>query len=159
MITECLAGPLTVASQSTASCTPGSTDSGSPNYVVTTCTDNQIQPPTATAGCTPGTAGDNTRTLCSYPAGPNNAVVVGAASCANVTNPSSPYVYVTCTYPAGPNNATTYPNSCTVGSTTDGSNTTSVCSQPAGTNYTNTQVPTCTAGTLANNQQITCFRA
>ena len=154
--TDCTPGPLTVAPYATASCTPGSSNSGFPDYAVTTCTDVQDTPPAPALTCTQGTVGTE-RTLCTYPVGPNNATVVGASSCGQVTNPASPYVYVSCTF-TSPNNTTTYPNSCTVGTTTttDGTNITSVCSKPGPTNYSNTQVAQCNPTTLANNQQITC---
>ena len=157
MITDCTPGPLTVAPHTTPSCTLGTTTSGASNYVITICSDAQLQPPTASASCSPGTAGDNTRTICSYPLGANNQTTVGVPQpCTNNDGSLSPFVHVTCTFPAGVNNQTSYPDFCGVGTTTDGSNVTSDCSQPGPTNYSNTQVATCTANTLANNQKITC---
>ncbi|MEO8080292.1 MAG: hypothetical protein ABI641_07170, partial [Caldimonas sp.] len=83
--TDCTAGPQTQATTAVTSCTPGTTNSGAPNWVVTTCnlvTTSADAPfnGTCTVGTTQGAGPTFFNTICSRPAA-NNVANLPVSSC------------------------------------------------------------------------------
>ena len=165
--TECTNGSQAVPTQPVASCSPlGTTTSGSPNYVTSTCAEVTTSPEaafsgTCTVGTTQGAAPNYLNTTCSRPSS-NNVANQPVTSCTlGTTSSGAPnYITTTCSKPAGPNNqAATNSPECTVGSTTNQTTlVTTTCTKP--TDTTAYSAP-CTdnPGTSAPYTKTTCTLA
>jgi Tfp pilus tip-associated adhesin PilY1 len=160
--TDCTPGPMSLAYQPVASCTPGVTPAAPGNsFVETTCDRISVSPPTAFNGTcvdgatTQGPAPDYFLYTCTRPAGTNSSVAV--ASCGAAPPASGPNWITTTCGPSGPNNQPATPSlPCTVGSpTTDAAFVTTTCTKPIDeSGYAATCTPD--PGTSAPFIKVTC---
>ena len=159
IITEC---GSTSTPQAVASCTPGTTNTGPPNYQSITCSNppgatNQTQY-VAFGSCSPQTAASGNgyvqRTCSTAPiSGPT---VVDPATCTSGNGSAPNYFHTTCTAaPAGPYATPTGVASCAAGTGAGPNFYTTSCSNPAATNYANKPVASCTPGSSTDANQVT----
>ena len=141
--TTCTSGPLAVPTAPIGSaCSVGDTNSGSPNYVVTSCRYAVTSPDapfngTCTVGTTFGAGPDYYQTTCTRPAANNVSAFVPSCTVGSTSTGGPGWITTTCSNPAGPNNqpATNSP-ACSPGSTSTGYPTyiTTTCTKPTDAN-------------------------
>ncbi|MEO8806014.1 MAG: hypothetical protein ABI433_08025, partial [Burkholderiaceae bacterium] len=140
-----------------ASCTTGSTTTGSPNFIVTECSDVVVAAVAPVASCTPGTINSGSPNFITSTCA---SVVVTAtanvASCTPGTTQSAGpnYITTTCTNVPLTNNVAVA--TCTQGTTAGPAFVTTTCPTPITT--TAVGVSSCTPGTTSNASfvQTTC---
>jgi Tfp pilus tip-associated adhesin PilY1 len=163
VITECSAAAGSTPRTAVANCTVQDTVGPGPTFVRTICEDVQeVAPVPVAMPCSNSIDGTNLRSVCTFPAGPNNIATPGGASCTGdptatlpytVNNGSSaPYVKVSCSYAV---NTVDNPATCSAGGTAGGVYT--ACANPAPTNYDIWVQPgTCATTPTLPGQTITC---
>ena len=153
IVTHCVKQEVS-APVDVAACT--ASDSGPPDYVVTTC--GFVSTDTPVLSCVPGPLPDEgvDTVTCVKPAGPNNAGPTQVATC-TAQDPTDPnYVKVTCAGPTTTAPVGVVPASCPDGTYVNPTYILTCATSPAGPYPTATPVASCTPGTDASFITTTC---
>ena len=156
--TDCTSGGMAVPTAPVAFCTTAGspTNSGTPNYVVTTCTLSTItaQAPISlcTVGSVTGASPSYYVTTCLKPVGVNNqSGAVPSCTVGTLAGTFPSWITTVCSNPVGSNNLATFVNSCVVG-TVPGTSpgwVSTACDTSSASNFAATLGPVCVPGTAA----------
>ena len=132
-----------------ASCTTGSTTTGSPNFIVTECSDVVVASVAPVASCTPGTTQSGSPNfITSTCTSVTVAATANVASCTPGTTQSAGPNYITTTCTAVPLTTNVFVAACTPGTTAGPSFVTTTCPTPITTGPVG--ISSCTAGTTSS---------